>query len=91
MPTYQRGIGHATKPDDIQRDHRDHTNASRDQPSRPRGQIKTDVVPGSPASHHLAWPLCGCAAAGLPDAEIFSLQFDLSMTALDILGITAEI
>ena len=49
------------------------------------------MVPGGPASHHLAWPQCGCAAAGLPDAEIFSLQFDLTMTAVDILGITAEI
>ena len=51
----------------------------------------TGVVPGGSASHHLAWPQCGCAAAGLPDAEIFSLQFDLSMTALSILGIAAEI
>ena len=47
----------------------------------------TGLVLGVSASCHLALPQCGYAAAGLPDAEIFSLQFDLSIAALSILGI----
>ena len=59
---------------------------------RPRGQIETEVGLLDLATHHLAWrrnaTLCGGRVARCRN---FSLQFDLTMTAVDILGITAEI
>ena len=89
---YRRSYGHATKLEDIRRDAETTTDVN----GRPRAlvvrsqlELVVGTVNASPCiALHRGATLCGGRVARCRN---FSLQFDLTMTAVDILGITAEI